>query len=486
MTKEETNMQEIPVQMFIDGKWCDASDNKTIDLINPATEETLGKIPSATREDVLRALQAADKGLKVWRETDVWTRSRMIRDVADIIKKNSEIFARALTEEQGKPINEARGEVVAAAEQFDWYADEARRIYGRTVDGHSTENRILVIRQPIGVVAAFSPWNFPVLLTARKMAPALAAGCPVVVKPAREAPRSAFLLAKACESAGMPAGVVNFVTGSSEMIARTLIKSPSVRKVTVTGSVPVGQQIMSLCAEELKVCTMELGGHSPVLVFPDADPVDAAETCARAKYRNNGQVCISASRFYVHESIIDVFTEKFVEVARSLKLGNGMDDGTELGPLANKRRLDVTRELIDDAVEKGAKLAYGGKRPGGFDKGFFMEPAVLTDVTPEMRIMYEEPFCPVAPIMSFSDIDDAVSKANSTEFGLAAYIFTNDLKTSFVASEKIEAGMVGVNHMLLATAEAPFGGVKKSGFGREGGSEGITDYLITKYINIKL
>lgn len=472
--------------MYIDGEWTPASDGAKIDIINPANEEKIGTVPVATVEDLDRALESSEKAWLSWREVDVWTRSEKIRRVSEIIKGRIDEIAAILTEEQGKPTAEAKGEVNAAAEQFDWYADEARRIYGRVIDGHSKEHRLLVIREPIGPVAAFSPWNFPALLSSRKIAPAIACGCSIVVKPAVEAPGTALMMAQAVHDAGIPAGVLNMVTGKSSMISDHLIKSDVIRKVTLTGSVPIGQEILRLSAEGIKVVTMELGGHSPVLVFEDTDIDKAAELCARTRYRNNGQVCIAASRFYVQESVADKFIDRFVEVTKSLVVGDGRDPKTDVGPIANKRRLDATERLVTDAVDKGAVVRCGGKRPDGFDRGFYYEPTVLTGVNDSMAIMTEEPFCPVAPISTFTDIEDALTKANATEFGLAAYIFTKDMKTMFQAAEGIDSGMVGVNTLLLAAPEIPFGGIKKSGFGREGGSEGVEAYTVTKYLNIKL
>jgi succinate-semialdehyde dehydrogenase/glutarate-semialdehyde dehydrogenase len=391
-----------------------------------------------------------------------------------------------MTEEQGKPVAEARGEILAAADVYDWYADEARRIYGRVIDGHSRAHRLLVLRQPIGPVAAFSPWNFPMLLSSRKLAPALAAGCSIIVKPAIEAPRTSLCLAQACRDAGVPAGVVNVVTGDSSQISRHLILSPVIRKVSLTGSVEVGQQILKLCAEQIKAVSMELGGHCPVLVFEDADVEIAAEVCARGKFRNNGQVCIAASRFYVQESVRKRFVDRFKAITESLRVGNGKDPDTDVGPLANQRRLQATEGLIQDAVGKGAVVACGGHRPEGFDRGFFFKPTVLVDVNDGMDIMHKEPFCPVAPITTFSGLEDGLSKANATEFGLAGYVFTQNTRTAFLASEGLDTGMVGVNNLVIASAEIPFGGIKKSGFGREGGSEGIEAYTVTKYVNILL
>ncbi len=476
----------VPNLMYIDGEWVPASDGSKIDVINPADEEKVDTVPVATREDLDRALESAERAWRSWKDVDVWTRSKKIRAVSDIIMGRVDEIAAVLTEEQGKPTAEAKAEIGAAAEQFDWYAEEAKRIYGRVIDGHSKEHRIIVIREPIGPVAAFSPWNFPALLSARKIAPAIACGCSIIVKPAVEAPRTTLCIAEAVHETEIPAGVLNMVTGKSSMISEHLIKSDVIRKVTLTGSVPIGRELLRLSADGIKAVTMELGGHSPVLVFEDADIEKAAELCVRTKYRNNGQVCISASRFYAQESIADKFIDRFVEVTKSLVVGDGRDPKTKVGPIANKRRLEATERLVADAVKKGATVKCGGKRPEGFDKGFYYEPTVITGVDDSMAIMTEEPFCPVAPISTFSDIEDGLKKANATEFGLAAYIFTENTKTMFLAAEGIESGMVGVNTLLLAAPEIPFGGIKKSGFGREGGSEGVESYTATKYLNIKL
>jgi len=475
-----------PNQLLINGHWKDAADGRRIDVIDPATEEVIDSVPAATAADIDEALAAAEAGWRRWRETDAWTRRATVRRIATFLRGHTDEIARVLTEEQGKPLAEARSELAATADQFDWYADEARRIYGRMIDGHSRAHRLMVIRQPIGPVAAFSPWNFPALLAARKVAPALAAGCSVILKPAIEAPRTGMFLALAAQEAGVPAGVFNVVTGPSGMISERLIRSDVIRKVTLTGSVPVGQQLLHLAAEGLKSVTMELGGHSPVLVFADADVEAAAEACALAKFRNNGQVCIAASRFFVQESVIDRFTKRFVEVARSLKIGDGRAEDTQIGPLTNQRRIDATQALVDDAVGKGARVAYGGKRPDGFARGYFYMPTVLTGVDVSMDIMTEEPFCPIAPIAPFTDLDDALAKANASQFGLAGYVFTDNTRTAFLASEGLDVGMVGVNNLVIAAAEIPFGGVKMSGYGREGGSEGIEYYTVAKYINFKL
>lgn len=473
-------------KMYINGKWAEASDGARVDIINPATEENIDSIPVATAGDLDNALEGAEQAWRRWQKVDAWTRSAKIRVIANLIRERAKDIALVMTEEQGKPVAEATGEVNATADQFDWYADEARRIYGRVIDGHSTDHRLLVMRQAIGPVAAFSPWNFPALLPSRKVAPALAAGCSIIVKPAQEAPRTMLCIAQACHDAGIPPGVVNVVTGNSSMISRHLIASKVIRKVSLTGSVPVGQEILRMCTERVIPVSMELGGHSPVLVFEDADVEQAAEICCRGKFRNNGQVCIASSRFYVAEPAMEAYTKRFVDVSRSLKLGDGLQAGTDIGPMANKRRLDATEALVADAVSKGATLASGGKRPDGFSKGYYYEPTVLTNVDTSMEVMTEEPFCPIAPITSFDQLDDALEKANATNFGLAGYVFTKNTKAAFLAAEGLDVGMVGVNNLVIACAEAPFGGVKESGFGREGGSEGIEAYTVAKYINMLL
>ena len=475
-----------PNELYIDGRWSAASDGATEDIVNPATEETVDSVPIATNADLDRALAAADRGWREWREVDAWTRSAALRKIARIVRERTPEIAAILTEEQGKPLAEAKGELGATADQFDWYADEARRIYGRMIDGHDREHRLMVMRQPIGPVAAFVPWNFPALLSARKLAPAIAAGCSIIVKPPIEAPRTVLSLAQACHDAEIPPGVVNMVTGDSARVSEHLIGSGVIRKVSLTGSVPVGRQILKLCAEQMIPASMELGGHSPVLVFEDADVEEAAEICARGKFRNMGQVCISASRFFVQKSVADQFTRRFVEATRSLQIGNPREASTDAGPLANQRRVEATAALVADAVEKGATLACGGGRPKGFDKGFFFEPTVLCDVDTSMNVMTDEPFGPVAPITTFTDLDDAMGKANDTAFGLAGYVFTRNTRTAFLASERLEVGMVGVNNLVIATAEAPFGGIKHSGFGREGGTEGIEAYTVAKYVNFLL
>lgn len=475
-----------PHDLYVDGAWTPAADGARMDIIDPATEEPVDSVPVATPTDLDRALAAAERGWKLWRETDAWTRSATLRRVAELVRARSDTIAAILTEEQGKPLAEAKSEALAAADNFDWYADEARRIYGRVIDGHSTAHRLLVLRQPIGPVAAFTPWNFPVLLPARKLAAAMAAGCSIILKPAEEAPRSALCLAQACHDAGIPAGVLNVVTGDPALISSHLIASPIIRKVSLTGSVPVGRHILKLCADGIKAVSMELGGHSPVLVFADADVEEAAEIGARGKFRNNGQVCIAASRFFVHESVAERFTRRFVEVTQALRIGDGRDPQTEIGPLANRRRLAATEALVQDARDKGACVSCGGVRPKGFARGFYYQPTVLTAVDASMRVMSEEPFGPVAPIATFTEMEDALARANATQYGLAGFVFTSSMRTAFLAAEALEVGMVGVNTLVIAAAEIPFGGIKQSGFGREGGREGIEAYTVPKYVNLRL
>ena len=477
---------ELPRGLFIDGEWSPGAEGRELDVVDPATEELFLRIAVAEPSDVDRALASAARGFEEWRRVDAWTRSATLRRVADTLRSWAPDIAAVLTAEQGKPLAEAAAEVGAAADQFDWYADEARRIYGRLIEGHSTANRLMVRREPVGVVAAFTAWNFPALLASRKIAPALAAGCSIIVKPAEEAPVTTLLLASACAAAGLPAGVLTMVTGDPAAISDQLIRSDTVRKISLTGSLPVGRTLLRAAADGIKSVSMELGGHAPVLVFADADVPAAAAACAQSKFRNAGQVCASPSRFLVEDAAADEFVERFAAAAGGLRVGDGRDPDTQVGPLTNERRRDAAERLVEDAVSRGAAVAAGGGRDSSKQRGYFFQPTVLTGVTAEAEIMREEPFAPVAPVTRFGDVDEALALANSTPFGLASYIFTRDLGTAWRTSEGLEAGMVGVNTMLIATAEAPFGGVKQSGFGREGGTEGVEDYTVAKYINMAI
>ncbi len=474
------------IELFINGDWCNASDGATKPVTCPASEDVIGSIAVAADDDINRALSAAKDGFDVWRKTGTWDRAAKIRKVADLIRERQSVIARLMSLETGKPLAESMGETGAAADQFEWYSEETKRIYGQIIEARTSDSRMAVIYQPVGVVAAFSAWNFPALLPARKIAAALGAGCAIIIKPAGETPASCAALIQACHDAGIPPGVVNMLTGNSGQIAEKLIRSPIVRKVSVTGSVPVGKQILSLAAEGVKKVSMELGGHGPVLVFDDFDAEKAAEICAPTKFRNCGQVCISPTRFYVHENSYEKFASRFAEIANSLKIGRGLDDGVQIGPMANKRGLETIQKMTQDALDRGAELLAGGKRPAGFNKGYFVEPTVLGRVPDDALVMTEEPFGPIAPITTFTDYDEVIARANSLPFGLAGYVFSNNLTTATRAYEDLELGMVGVNEMLLATAEAPFGGVKESGMGREGGSLGMHDYLDPKYVKMKL
>lgn len=475
-------------RMLIGGSWQVASDRRSIDVIDPATEEVIADVPSASPDDLDLALDAAEGAWRSWSRTDPWTRSSVLRAIAAQVRAHVDSGANVMTVETGKPLAEAKAEMLATADQFDWYADEARRIYGRTIEGRSRANRVLVWQQPVGPVATFTAWNFPALLPSRKIAPAIAAGCSVIAKPAEEAPRTLLVLANLCRAAGLPDGVLNVVTGDPAALSSHLIASPVIRKVSLTGSVPVGRAIMHQAAERILPVSMELGGHAPVLVFADADLEQAVDLCVRAKYRNCGQVCISPTRFFVHESVAADFAAKLAERARALVVGDPRDPSTDVGPLANSRRRDAIEDLLADATGRGATVLAGGNRcdPLGTGRGFFFEPTVLGGVDDEMGIMRDEPFGPVAPVAAFNDLDEILERANDTPYGLAGYVFTNDLRTAFEVSEALEVGMVGVNNLVIATAEAPFGGVKQSGFGREGGSEGITAYTVTKYVNMGL
>ena len=466
--------------LYIDGAWRAASDGGTYPVIDPATEDSLGDAPAATEDDVRAAIAAAEAGLKVWRATQPWARSRIIRRIGELMEERSDALARMMTREVGKPLAQSKIEIQMAADQFIWYAEETKRIFGQIVEARQPNQRLMVTHQPVGVVAAFSAWNFPAILSSRKIAPALAAGCAIIVRPSEEAPGTVMGIIKCCEDAGVPKGVVNLLTGKASRIAGPLMASEAVRKVTLTGSTNVGKTMIRQSADTVKKLSMELGGHAPVIVFGDVDAEKTAETLAVAKYRNAGQVCVSPSRFYIHESHKQKFTARFAEVAGRLKLGNGLDEGVDMGPLATRKRLEEIEKLVEDTRAEGATLLAGGKRAAGFNRGFFYEPTVFDDVRDDGRLMVEEPFGPVAPLTSFKDFDEVMARANSLEMGLAGFVFTGSQKTAHAAAEQLEVGMVGVNTLAIAAAEAPFGGIKQSGYGREGGSFGIQDYLNVK------
>ena len=471
---------------FINGKWVTSSDQKVKEVSSPTTGELIGLIPVATESDLQAALESAQKGFNAWRGVSPWERSRILRKTADLLRERNSEYATLMSTETGKPIAQAEGEWRDAADQFEWYAEETKRIYGQSIEARLPEIRMGVRLEPVGVVAAFSAWNFPALLPARKLAAALAAGCSVILKPAGEAPGSGMAIIQTLMDAGLPINVVNLVTGESRKISEYLIASPIVKKVTLTGSTAVGREILQLAANGIKKVSMELGGHAPVIIFEDADIAEAAEMCARFKFRNCGQVCASPSRFYVHASHYQKFCDIFSAYAKELVVGNGLNPDVGMGPMINVRGLSHVQDLITDALDKGAKLLAGGSAPTGFSKGNFISPTVLSDVPDTARVMIDEPFGPIAPIASFTDFNEVIERANSTPYGLAAYLFTRSLKTAALASEQIEAGMVGINELAIASAEMPFGGVKHSGIGREGGAFGIRDYLEPKFIKTRL
>lgn len=472
------------LKLYIDGEWCGAADSA--EVRNPATAETVVRVPKGGAGDAVRAVEAAAAAFPVWSGLSAWERSRALRRVSDILRERKDQYARWMTLEMGKPIVEARAEVNATADYFEWFSEEAKRVYGDIVPAHTTRKRHWVIRQPLGVVAAITPWNFPSVLPARKISAALAAGCTVVVRPATQTPLSALAIVQACEDAGLPKGAVNLVLGPSSELGPALIGHPAVRKVSLTGSVEVGRVIAAQAGERLKKVSLELGGSAPILIFEDAELEQAARQTARVKFRNMGQVCIAITRIYVQESIRARFEEIFVSEVESLRIGDGLEESTELGPLANPEGLAKTREFVADAVARGARLISGGRTPPGFERGYFYQPAVLCDVPESARVLREEPFGPIAPICTFRDFDDAIAKANSTDFGLAGYLFTRSLNQAILAAEQLQCGIVGVNDLVPATAQCPFGGIKDSGFGREGGYQGMDEYLYAKYISLGL
>ncbi len=466
--------------LFINGSWRIGEGRDLFPVVDPASGQEIGEVPMASAADLDEALDAADKGFKLWRATPAEQRGAVLKKAAALLRDRVEAIATLLTLEQGKPLAEARAEVLSSAQYFEWCGEEATRIYGRTLV-RPTGQRALVTRQPIGPVAAFSPWNFPVYLMAKKLGQALAVGCSVVAKPPEETPASTGALVRCLVDAGLPAGVVQLVHGVPDTVSRHLLASPVIRKVSFTGSVPVGRRLMRLAADGLKRVTMELGGHAPVLVFADCDLDKTLDLVVPQKFRNAGQVCVSPTRFYVQEPIYDRFVAGFAERAKTVTTGHGLSADTRMGPLANARRPAAIAALVDDAAAKGARVLAGGHR--GAD-GFFFQPTLLADVPDSAEIMSNEPFGPVAVAAPFSTLDDAVAKANRLPFGLAAFAFTEGLRTANLLGDAIEAGMVGINTFAISTADAPFGGVKDSGFGSEGGTEGMDGYLVTKAIHM--
>lgn len=474
-------------KMYINGEWIEAQGQKCLEVVNPATGEILGTVPKGGKAEAENAIQAAYEAFPRWSSLTAASRAAYLRKAYDLMVAHQDEIAEIMTLEQGKPLAEAKGEVLYAASFMEWYAEEAKRIYGEMIPASKENKRIMVLRQPVGVTAAITPWNFPAAMVTRKLAPALAAGCTIILKPASQTPLTAVKIFELMEKAGIPKGVVNLVTGSAGEVGNTLMEDSRVRKITFTGSTEVGKMLIKQSAETVKRISMELGGHAPFIVFDDADMEQAVEGAVESKLRNCGQVCIASNRFYVQEGILGAFVEKLKLRLQDYKMGNGMEEGVRIGPMIDRRGFEKVESHIRDAVEKGAQIAVGGQGYHGADHedaGFFFEPTILTGVKENMAVMSEETFGPLIPIITFKTEEEAVQAANDTPYGLAAYLFTQSLSRAFRVSEKLEYGIIGVNDGLPSTAQAPFGGFKESGIGREGGHYGIDAFLETKFISI--
>lgn len=467
---------------FIGGEWVNADSGETLDVNNPATGEIIGTIPKSGKAETRRAIEAAQAAFVAFRKTSALDRSKMLRRLHDAIMDNQESLAQLLSVEQGKSLFEARGEVGMSAAYVLWYAEEARRIYGDVVPSPWADRRILVTKEPVGVVAAITPWNFPSSMLARKIGPAIAAGCTIVAKPATQTPYSGIAWGLLAEEAGIPAGVVNIVTGSASEIGGEITKNPLVRKITFTGSTEVGKLLLKQAAGTVKKVSMELGGNAPFLVFNDADLERAVEGAIAAKFRNSGQTCVCTNRFLVQSKVYNKFVDMLGEASDALKVGNGMDEGTQQGPLIDMNAVESVEGMIEDAVKKGGKIVAGGKRHSL--GGSFFEPTVIANAKARMRFTKEEIFGPIAPVYKFKSEEEAIEMANNTAFGLACYFYTQDLGRAYRVMEGLKYGLVGVNEGVITTVEAPFGGFKESGMGKEGGHQGIEDYLDTKYVCI--
>jgi succinate-semialdehyde dehydrogenase/glutarate-semialdehyde dehydrogenase len=481
-TADETRVVDwVKTQLYIGGEWRDASEGGTIDVEDPATGEVIAQVADATNADADAALAAADEAFKTWRKVAPRDRADILRRAYDLINERMDELALLMTLEMGKPIAESKAEITYANNFFRWYSEEAVRINGRFTVNETGKGRVLTLRQPIGPCVFITPWNFPLAMGTRKIGPALATGCTCVVKPAKQTPLSMLALAQILEEAGLPGGVVNVITASSSgSIMQPLIEDPRTRKMSFTGSTPVGKTLIRQSAEQVLKVSMELGGNAPFLVFEDADLDAAVEGALLAKMRNGGEACTSANRFHVHESVAAAFAEKLAQKIGALKVGRGTEDDVKVGPLIDEAQRSKVAELVEDAVGKGAKVLTGGSRMDG--AGYFYEPTVLTGVSDDAELLKEEIFGPVAPITTFSTDEEAIAKANDTEYGLVSYIFTQDVNRAFKVIEELETGMIGFNQGMVSNAGAPFGGVKQSGFGREGGPEGLDEYLETKYV----
>jgi succinate-semialdehyde dehydrogenase/glutarate-semialdehyde dehydrogenase len=467
------------VQLYIDGEWR-AGRGGQAPVLNPANEETIGSYAVADKADLDDALAAAARGFEKWRRTSAFERAKIMRRAAELLRERKDSIARSMTLEQGKPLAESRGETAAGAEVIDWFAEEGKRAYGRIVPSRAPNVSQLVVKEPVGPVAAFSPWNFPINQAVRKISAALAAGCSIIIKCPEDTPASCAALVAAFADAGVPAGVLNLVFGDPAAVSGYLIPDPAIRKISFTGSTAVGKELASLAGKHMKRMTMELGGHAPAIVFEDADVDRAVKTLAGSKFRNAGQVCIAPTRFIVHESVYPKFVDGFVSAAKAIKVGDGLAEGVTMGPVAHARRLEAMEAITADAVSRGAKVACGGERIG--NRGYFFAPTVLTDVPVAARVMNEEPFGPIAVMSPFRDYDSAVREANRLAYGLAAYAYTKSAKTMADVGRDVESGMVSINHNGLALPELPFGGVKDSGYGSEGGAEALEAYLNPKLV----
>ncbi len=469
---------------FINGEWKKSSKGETYEVVNPANEEIIGSASKASSEDIQLALKSAENGLEIWKNTSPWERSKIIRKISELLRKKTDVLAKWLTLEVGKPLAEAAGEIGGAADIFEWNSEETKRIYGETLQSRFPNTRIHVYYQPVGVVAALVPWNFPIILASRKISTALAAGCSVIVKPDVITPGSVMELVNICKEAGVPPGVINLLSGDPAFISDQLLSSDVIKKVSITGSTRVGKLILKKAADKVQRVTMELSGHSPFIVFDDVDINKVTDMAITAKFRNNGQVCISPGRFYIHESKKDQFAKLMVEKTKKLKIGNGMEKDVNLGPLTTKKRLEEIELLVETTKKEGGRILSGGKRPSGFNKGYYYEPTVFDNIKDDFTITKQEPFGPLVPILTFKKFDEVVERSNNNELGLASYIYTNDMEKANKASELMETGTVAVNTPVVAVAEAPFGGIKQTGYGREGGSMAIKDYLNIKYTHM--
>lgn len=467
---------------YINGEWVEANSKDTISVNNPATLKEIGTVPKCGKEETKNAIDAANTAWPQWKSTSARERSNILRKWFDLIISNKEELAQIMTIEQGKPINESRGEIVYGASFIEWFAEEAKRVYGDTIPDPLTDRRIIVLKQPVGVVASITPWNFPNAMITRKCAPALAVGCPVVIKPASQTPYSALALAALAEEAGFPKGTLNVITGKASEIGDELATNPIVRKLSFTGSTEIGKVLMAKCAGTVKKVSMELGGHAPFIVFDDANIDDAVAGAMQSKFRNTGQTCVCANRVYVQEKVYDEFCKKFVEAVSKMKVGDGLEEDVTSGPLIDENSLNKVEEHVQDAVQMGAKVAIGGSKHSlGMN---FYQPTILTDVTPQAKITFEETFGPVAPVYKFKNENEVIELANNSPYGLASYFYSRDIGRVWRVAEALEYGMVGVNTGLTSKAEAPFGGIKESGLGREGSKYGIDDFIEIKYVNM--